>query len=177
MAASFEITILENIRQVLDSPFMEKFMLAVSTSGDNGFVWIALAIGLIIFNRTRLAGIAVALALSLNFLLCNLLLKPWVGRLRPCDISDRVTEIIPCPTDFSFPSGHTSAAFAAAMTLWMFYPKWGLPILIFAGLMALSRLFLFVHFPSDVLFGMLLGSVCAWVCVTIIERRHTKSAQ
>lgn len=161
MFVDWELSLLESIRNFGDSTVVERLMVAVSTIGNAGAVWIVLALALLILPRTRLSGLTVSLSLLLSWIFCNLTLKPAVERLRPCDVSDRVTEIISCPTDFSFPSGHTSAAFAAATALTFFFPKYGAAALVLAAMMGLSRMYLFVHFPSDVLFGMLLGMCCA----------------
>ncbi|MDO4936441.1 MAG: phosphatase PAP2 family protein [Sutterellaceae bacterium] len=157
----WELAILESIRLATDSDVFRHLMVAVSTIGNAGAVWIALAVVLMVFQKTRLAGLTVSVSLLLSLIFCNLTLKPAVERLRPCDISDQVDQIIACPSDFSFPSGHTSAAFAAAVAVMFFFPKYGSLALVLAAVMAFSRLFLFVHFPSDVLFGLVLGSTCA----------------
>ena len=105
MFIDWELAVLESIRQSLESDFFQILMVGISTTGNAGAIWIALAIGLLFFQKTRLAGLTVSLSLVLSAIFCNLTLKPAVERLRPCDISDRVSEIIVCPSDFSFPSG------------------------------------------------------------------------
>ena len=173
MFIDWELAVLESIRQSLESDFFQILMVGISTTGNAGAIWIALAIGLLFFQKTRLAGLTVSLSLVLSAIFCNLTLKPAVERLRPCDISDRVSEIIVCPSDFSFPSGHTSAAFAAATAIMFFYPKYGLLALLLAAIIAFSRLYLFVHFPTDILFGILLGTTCALTAYGAVRFLHT----
>ena len=131
----------------------------VSRLGNAGLIWIAADVGLLLRPKTRKVGVAVGIALVLEVVLCNGLLKPLVARLRPCDIQTSVALLIPRPTDFSFPSGHTASSFAAASALFFQKSKLRLPAVLLAGLIAFSRLYLFVHFPSDVLAGVLLGII------------------
>lgn len=129
----------------------------ISRLGNGGMIWIIVAVGLLIHPRTRKAGLAVGLALLLEVILCNGLLKPLIARVRPFDIQTGVELLIAKPTDFSFPSGHTASSFAAASALLCQKSRLRLPALLLASLIAFSRLYLFVHFPSDVLGGILLG--------------------
>ena len=132
-------------------------MTTVSRIGNGGLVWILLAAGLLTYPKTRKVGLAVAIALVLDLLICNGIIKPLVGRLRPFEINTGVALLIPEPSGFSFPSGHTTAAFSAAVALWFQKSRWFVPALLLACLMGFSRLYLYVHFPSDVLGGILLG--------------------
>jgi undecaprenyl-diphosphatase len=102
-------------------------------------------------------GIMLLGSLLLCFLLGNLLLKPLVGRIRPCDIHSSIPLLIARPTDYSFPSGHTMSSFAAANIIFHANVELGIAAYILALLIAFSRLYLYVHYPSDVLAGMILG--------------------
>lgn len=133
-------------------------MTFITRWGNGGLIWILLAIGLFVYPKTRKVGLAVAVALVLDLLICNGTLKPLVGRLRPCDINTEVALLIPVPSGFSFPSGHTVSSFSSAAALWCQKSRWFIPALILACLMGFSRLYLYVHFPSDVLAGALLGA-------------------
>lgn len=163
----FELSILETIREVFAHPDMETILTAVSRLGDFGFIWIAVSVVLLLYAGTRRTGATMLTALLFGYLVCNLTLKPLVERLRPCDIVEGMA-LISCPSDFSFPSGHTTSAFAAATALAILHPKAGAVALFFAALMAFSRLYLFVHFPSDILIGALIGAACAWAAVRIV---------
>ena len=134
------------------------FWIAVTSLGNAGIVWLALSAALLCQKRTRDAGQAALLSMGLCFLLCNVILKNLVARTRPYDAIPELSTLIPHPTDYSFPSGHTTASFACALVLFGMLPKkYGVPILCLAVLIALSRLYVGVHYPSDVLGGMLIA--------------------
>lgn len=166
---SFELSILQALREAFEHPDVGTFLEAVTHLGDYGFIWIALGVVLLLFAATRRAGASILTALLFGYLVCNLTLKPLVERIRPCDIVENMA-LIACPSDFSFPSGHTTSAFAAATALFLVHRKWGAAALVFAALMAFSRLYLFVHFPTDILIGAVIGALCAWAAVKIVGK-------
>ena len=137
---------------------------AVTFLGNGGWFWIVLAVLLCAFRRTRRAGLAAGTALLLSLLVNNLLLKNMVARIRPYEVIQGLRILIPPPGDLSFPSGHAGASFAAAAAMYPYLKKpWGRWLLVLAGLIALSRLYLGVHYPTDVLAGGLVGAFCAWL--------------
>lgn len=154
---TLEFALLNGIQRVCRGELLDWLMPLVSSLCNHGEIWIVLALALLLFKKHRRAGAAVALALGLDFLCCNLLLKPLIGRLRPCHVNPAVSLLIPCPGDFSFPSGHTAASFAAVGALWGSGSRLRFPALGLAVLIAFSRLYLYVHWPSDVLGGVVLG--------------------
>ena len=91
----------------------------------------------------------------------NLILKNLIARDRPCWIDSQVVLLIENPKDYSFPSGHTLVSFEGAVSILLKNKRWGIAALVLACLIACSRLYLFVHFPTDVLFGAALGTVIA----------------
>ena len=111
-------------------------------------------------KRYRFTGIAILGALLLDFVTANLLLKPFVARSRPCWINDTVEMLVRVPQDYSFPSGHTMASFAAAGALLFMGHRMGIWAALLAALMGISRLYFYVHFPTDVLAGTVLGLAC-----------------
>ena len=143
--------------QTLRTGWLDGVMVSVSTLGDAGAVWIVLALVLLCIPRTRRAGVTVALALVLDLIVCNGILKPLFDRVRPCTVNPAVELLVRCPTDASFPSGHTAASFAAAGALRAAGSRLWMPGLVLAVLIAVSRLYLYVHWPTDVLAGGLLG--------------------
>lgn len=155
----WEWKILDSL-QALRSPAMDWLMASLSRLGNGGLLWLLLAGGLLLYRPTRRQGLAVLLALALEVLLCNILLKPWLARPRPFWLRPDMELLLAPPADFSFPSGHTAAAFAVAGALqWQKSPL-SRPILLLAVFMGFSRLYLYVHFPTDVLGGVLLGLAC-----------------
>lgn len=151
------------------TPFLDGLMPALSLSATGGAVWIVLAVLLALYRPTRQLGCTVGLALLLMHLSCNELLKPLIMRDRPCWIDPSVPLLVPRPSDYSFPSGHTAASFAAAGVLLLERVRFAWPALLLAVGIAFSRLYVFVHFPTDVLGGVVLGAVCAAVATAIIH--------
>jgi undecaprenyl-diphosphatase len=92
------------------------------------------------------------------------LAKPLIGRVRPCDVNTAVQLLIARPADFSFPSGHSASSFAAVFALYFRGARLWKPALALAVLIAFSRLYLYVHYPSDVLAGILIGAAIGWFC-------------
>ena len=135
--------------------------------GDSGLLFIGLTLLLLLYPKTRRAGFAAACALVFSLLFTNVLLKHIFQRPRPWLDCAALVPLVAEHDPNSFPSGHSSAAFACAMALWGTLPKkWGRPALVCAGLMALSRLYVGVHYPSDVLMGFVVGDLaglCGWL--------------
>lgn len=150
-------------------------MLFVSSLGNFGAIWIALATLLLIIEKYRHSGLAVSIALLIDFVAVNLIIKPLVGRERPCDVTIPEDMLLACLSDHSFPSGHTAAAFAAAFALFLCHKRAGSAALILAVLMGFSRLYLFVHFPSDVIAGALLGLSFGFIGYKFALRRNKKA--
>lgn len=148
----------------LHNSFLNPVMYFFTLIGEYGAVWIIMAVLMIFVQRKRYGrdGISVAIALILSLVMCNLIMKNLFVRVRPfnADTSfENVYGIFNQITDWSFPSGHTSASFAAAMAVFMWHKKEGTAALVLAMLIALSRLYFTVHYPTDVLASMILGSL------------------
>ncbi|MFA9422124.1 MAG: phosphatase PAP2 family protein [Sedimentibacter sp.] len=155
---------------------LDKIMLAFSWIGNGGAVWIVTAILLMISKKNRTTGIIVIFALVLCVIAGNVILKPLVSRMRPCFFHPEVKLLLPCPTDFSFPSGHTMSSFAAATVILVLNKKMGKWALITASLIAYSRLYLYVHYPSDIVGGIILGFAMALISIkfTQLIKNHLK---
>lgn len=156
--------------QKLRVPVLDELMVGISALGNSGLCFILLGLVLLCFKRTRMTGLAVLLSLLAGLLIGNLGLKNLVMRERPCWIDQAVPLLIASPEDYSFPSGHSLAAFEAAASVFLFHRGWGTGLLLFAGLMAFSRMYLFVHFPTDVLAGAALGILVAWCVHRVLEK-------
>ena len=157
MLQELDFSILYWIQANLRCGFLDWLMPKLTLLGEGGAIWIAAALVLLALRRHRRAGLILAAGLICSLLLGNLLLKPLVARPRPCWLDPAVELLIRIPGDYSFPSGHSLSAFIAATVLLRQDKRMGIPALVLAALLAFSRLYLFVHFPSDVLAGVLLG--------------------
>lgn len=178
LAERFDLPILDWIRAHLTCGLLDATLPVVTKLADAGAIWILLAAILILNPRHRRCGIAVALSLGIGLVVCNLGLKPLLGRIRPYDyqltaFGREISLLIPPETDASFPSGHTLASFEAATVLMLYRKKWGIPALILAGIIAFSRLYLYVHYPTDVLFSLFLGPIIALCAVKLAHLRRS----
>lgn len=160
---NIDMAILDLIQSNIRTGFMDAIMPFITQLGDAGLIWIILSIGLIIPKKTRKIGFVMIIALILNGIICNIILKPMLARIRPFDVNTAIKLLINKPRDFSFPSGHTSASFTAASVLFFRKSKLFVPSLVLAFLISFSRLYLYVHYPSDVLAGLVLGVLCGYI--------------
>lgn len=145
----------------IHSEVLDKIMVAITYLGEKGIFWIGLSIILMFFKKTRKCGLFMLIAMAIGVILGNGILKNVVARQRPCWIDESIRLLVANPKDFSFPSGHTLASFEAAITILCFNKKWGIVAIITAIMVGISRLYLFVHFPTDVLAGAILGTIIA----------------
>ena len=165
-----ELAILDWIQSHLRCGFLDAVLPVITRTADHGELWIILALVLLVIRNQRKYGAAVACGLILDLVSCNLLLKPLVGRIRPFAVNTAVELLVKAPLDASFPSGHTAASFAAVFALKAAgSPLWK-PALAVAVVIAFSRLYLYVHWPSDVLAGALLGAAVGWAGARLAEK-------
>lgn len=157
--------------QTIHTPLLDKTLAFITSLGNAGIIWIVLAVVLLILPKTRKTGIIVAAALLMDLILCNLILKNLVARVRPYDVNTAIAILIKKPLDFSFPSGHTAASFAAMTALFLAKMKktW-IAALVLAVLIAFSRLYFYVHYPTDVLGGAVVGILSGIIGYTIVEK-------
>lgn len=151
-----ELNILWWIREHLTHPFLDTVMPYISSLARHGEFWILIALVLVCFKKTRKAGVAMGIAMACGYLIGNMGMKNLFARTRPYDVVE-VDLLVAKLHDFSFPSGHTLVSFEAATALWFYHRKWGVAAFVLAALIGLSRLYLFVHYPTDVLVGAVLG--------------------
>ena len=156
----------DHIRQ----EWMDWFWKAVTHLGDGGVFWILLGIILLFSKKTRPAGVAALLALLVGALITNVCLKNFVARIRPYEVVEGLRLMIERQRDYSFPSGHTAASFASVTALYLAGEKkmWK-AALVLAVLIALSRLYLYVHYPTDIIGGVIFGSLSGYLGYKIVE--------
>ena len=175
-----EAGILLWIQETLRGPVADGIVLFYTSLGNAGLVWIGLSLLMLFFPATRKAGVLGLGGLLCSLLLTNLCLKPLVDRVRPYEVIEGLKAMVTPGDVQSFPSGHTSAAFAAVLAWCGYLPKkWmGAAAVTAATLMGLSRLYVGVHYPTDVLAGACAGALCAWVvhliCKFIEKKKNTQ---
>ena len=169
-----EIEILSMLQKIR-TPLLDIFMSNITKLGNAGIVWILLTIVLLLIPKTRKSGLILASALIVDLILCNGILKPLIARIRPFDVNSAIQLIVAKPHDYSFPSGHTAASFTAVMALYLAGEKkmWK-AALVLAVLIALSRLYLYVHYPTDIIGGVIFGSLSGYLGYKIVEQIRKK---
>lgn len=200
----FDGNLLIGIQNALNADWLTPVMIVITFFGEGGYFWIAVCLLLLIFKKTRRLGIICSLSLAFTFLCCNLVIKPAVDRTRPWVLFEAVIRMIPDPGDPSFPSGHSANAMGPAWGMFMAslppklnggarsydavpclgwngigadprtVHKFSIAAIILAVLIGISRLYLGVHFPADVLGGLLVGMICATIVYTVITAIENK---
>ena len=169
------------IQEYIRHDWMDWFWKGITHLGDFGIFWILLTIVLLIPKKTRKAGGASALALIIGTLITNVAIKNMVARIRPYEVIQELELMIEKQKDFSFPSGHTWASFASAFAIYkckeVFPKKWRIAAMVLATLIALSRLYVGVHYPTDVLGGLIVGLFSGWAGWKIEELIMKKRAE
>ncbi len=157
----------DNWIQTWRNPVLDTIFTVITKLGDEGLIWIAIAIVFLCFKKTRKIGITMGLGLIITTIVGNEILKPLIQRPRPFDtpgaLLDGDSLLVSRPGQYSFPSGHTGSSFASAVAIVLYDRKWGIPALILAALIAFSRLYVYVHFPTDIMAGTVLGTLSALI--------------
>lgn len=167
---NMDSTILLWIQEHLRVEVLNPVFIIITTLGNGGAIWIISSAAMLVSKKTRKAGLMCLCALIISVLVNNLLLKNMVGRARPFESISGIIPLIPLPTDYSFPSGHSAASFACAWTIMKELPrKYGVFALILAALIAFSRLYIGVHYPSDVLSGIFSGIIISYLSRSIVN--------
>ena len=159
------------IQEFVRNPICTPFFKFITHLGDAGVLWIAICILLLISRKTRKVGILCIIAILATFIVNNLILKNLVARIRPYEVVNGLNILIARPKDLSFPSGHAAISFAVAATIYQCLPKnkktYGIALLVLSSLIALSRLYVGVHYPTDVITGILTGTLISIFVVKI----------
>lgn len=168
---SWELQFLDYL-QTWHHPWLDSLMIFLTRLGDMGIIWLVMVGLLLLLPKTRKIGLLLLVAILMNTVLCNLILKPLVARIRPFDANPMISLLIDRPHDFSFPSGHTAIGFTVVGALFFGHvgSSWK-PALLLASLIAFSRMYLYVHYPTDILGGILVGLLSGWLANWIVEKR------
>ena len=174
----WESNIVLYVQENLRFGFLDPIMKFITSLGDDGIIPIAFILVLICFKKSRKVGITAGVSLTLEGLLVNVLLKNIVGRTRPYVVNEAIEYITKRPSDNSFPSGHTGCMFAVASVLFYMLPKkYGVPAMIIASLVGISRLYVGVHYPTDIIGGFIVGMFTGFVAKLIVEKICEKKAK
>ena len=161
--------------QSMRTPIGDAAVPFITKLGDAGMIWILLSVVLLLIPRTRKSGVVLAAALCVDVVLCNGMLKNLFRRIRPCDVNTSIQLLVARPDDFSFPSGHTAASFAAVAALILAGErKLWIPALALAVSIAFSRLYLYVHYPTDILGGIAVGIFAGYAGNWIVNQLEKK---
>lgn len=166
---SIDNSVLNLLSSGIKNRVFDTIMPIITNSNNHGEIWIAISIILMINKNTtvRRIGISMIIAVALGYLLGDTIIKNIIGRTRPISDTFNFKFLIPLPKSYSFPSGHTTSSFAAFGVCWFMNARFKYWILLLAVLISFSRLYLHVHYPSDVIGGIILGLISAKIAVNI----------
>ena len=159
---ALDTNILFWIQNLLRNDVFDVIIPFYTSLGEDGIIWITLGLILLIPKKTRKCGIMVLGALLVMLIVNNIILKNLIARSRPCWTFPEMVRLVKNPKSFSFPSGHTVSAFAVAFTVFSQHKKLGKVIIVMASIMAFTRLYVFVHYPTDVYGGILVAAAIAY---------------
>ena len=177
----FDSSILLWIQDHVRGGILTPIMQVITHLGDKGAFWILLTLALLIYpnRKTRRLGVFCGCAMVIGLIVTNLIIKNWVARVRPYDIDNplfqRLQLIVSAEHDWSFPSGHTTNSLACAWVLFRKAPKkWGISALVLAILISLSRLYVGIHYPTDVRAGVVSGNGSAGLAILLVPKVEKK---
>ena len=165
----FDSSILLFIQDNMHGPIMDKVMVLSTDLGNGGIIWIIIAMVLIFNKKYRRIGLMAIAALILSTILGEGIIKHVVQRIRPSSNILEANLLITKPLSYSFPSGHTMSSFAVAGVLAKYLRSYALEFLSLASLIAFSRLYLYIHYPTDILAGIVLGLTCSGIIIYIFN--------
>ncbi len=172
---SWDVSVLLFIQEFLRSDFLDPVMKVITRMGNHGYLWIGLILILLIPKKTRKAAFTAAVALALCYLVVNIMVKPLAARIRPYDAFPQLVPLIPALHDYSFPSGHTANGFAVSLVFLRMLPKWaGVPLVVLNSLISVSRLYVGVHYPTDVIAGFLFGLLISQLVWYFMDGRRNR---
>lgn len=168
----FELKMLDFIQEHLRFGFLDDMMVLLTRLADDGIVWIVLAIALICFKPSRKMGITLGVALLLGLLVGNLGLKNLFARPRPYTVNPDIVPsmLIDRLKSYSFPSGHTRCCFESGMAMFLCDKRWGKVAFVLGGFIGFSRMYLYMHYPTDVIVGALLGLLNGFIAFIIVDK-------
>jgi undecaprenyl-diphosphatase len=164
----FDNYILSSIKKYGQNKYLDIVTPTITSMGNFGLIWIVIAAIISLDNTHRLIGYIIIFTLILTTIFGEGIIKNIVRRVRPCNQHNNISLLISRPLSYSFPSGHTSSSFAASEVLSMYYPQYRFIFMAIAFLIALSRIYLYVHYPTDIIAGIILGTSCSKIILIIL---------
>ncbi len=164
--------------QSIHNSVLDFIVPKITFLGNAGWFWIVVVLLLLVLPFNRKIGVQATISLILTVIVCNVILKPSIMNCRPCWLEPEVQLLVKVPHDFSFPSGHSNASFAVATAIFTRNKKLGIPALVLAVMIAISRLYVFVHWPTDVLAGTcvgICGGIVSYFIVEYFYKRYSKN--
>lgn len=165
----FDNYVLFIINKKMKNKYLDKIMPVITSLGNLGVVWLAIAVILLFAEENKSIGEVVILTMMFSTIVGEGIIKHLVRRVRPCNQKNNSTLLIVKPISYSFPSGHTLSSFAAAEVLSIYFINYKIIFITIALLIALSRMYLYVHYPTDVIAGMLIGILCSKLIFIILQ--------
>jgi undecaprenyl-diphosphatase len=168
----FDNYILLVIKKYVQNKYLDKLMPVVTGIGNLGFIWIMIAFTLLLDKPYKVIGDIVLITLVISTIIGEGIVKHLVRRIRPCNDGSAIKLLIAKPISYSFPSGHTLSSFAVAEVLSTYFTEYSLIFISIAFLIALSRLYLYVHYPTDVIAGIIFGLLCSKLVFIILQEGY-----
>lgn len=165
----FDNYILCFIKNHVHNKYLDILMPIITSMGNLGAIWIIIASIISLSNTDRLIGYMIVFTLVIGTILGEGIIKNIVRRIRPCNKHNNFSLLISRPLSYSFPSGHTLSSFAASEMLSINYPKYRFIFMAIAFLIALSRIYLYVHYPTDIMAGIILGILCSKLTLMVLQ--------
>ena len=167
---AWEYAFLDWIQANLASPWLDAVMKFITYLSDGGAIWVAAAIVMLVIPKYRRYGVVLSVVIVSGAVLNSLVLKPVIGRVRPFVGLEDIMLLITPPGDASFPSGHTLVSVSSAIVILRANKKLGIAALVLASLIAFSRMYLYVHFPTDIIAGVVLAIIISMVCIVVSDK-------
>ena len=171
----FDNYILNIIKRYVHNKYLDIIMPITTVMGNLGVIWILIAIILILDKQYRVVGNSIILTLIISTIVGEGIIKHIVRRIRPCNKLENINSIGLKPKSYSFPSGHTLSSFAAAEMLSIYFTQYKLVFMLIAFLIALSRLYLYVHYPTDVISGIIIGVICSKIIFAVLQKGYVQN--
>ncbi|GKU26542.1 phosphatase PAP2 family protein [Clostridium folliculivorans] len=165
----FDNYILLSVKRYLQNKYFDRIMTLITSMGNLGAIWVIIALVLILDKDYIVVGDTVILTLIISTIVGEGLVKHLVRRIRPCNFYKNINMLIARPDSYSFPSGHTLSSFAVAEVLSTYFSEYKLLFIGIAFLIALSRIYLFVHYPTDVIAGIIIGTLCCKLVFVLLN--------